>query len=289
MARYFQKIASVIAWRETIPPATSFVARPLTRGEQLEITDLRIRFKVERSLAKTPNQADLWISNLAESTRADLEVKPLAVQLNAGFDGEARLLFDGDLRFGMSEQDGPTWTTLMQLGDGDRAYANARVNRSYKDGTTYRTVLTDVAHSMGVELPKRLATDPALDAQFLTGASVAGYSRDVLSEVLPFGYHWSFQNGNLEILRDDQVSSTTAILIDKDHGLIGSPKFGSPPRSGKPPHVTVKCQINPELVPGCLVELVSRAKSGFFRAEKVRHLGDTHGNEWRTEVEIKPM
>jgi hypothetical protein len=289
MTRYFKKIAQVIAWRETIPPATSFVTKPLTRGEQIEITDLRIKFKVERSLTKTPNQADVYIYNLAESTRADFEVKPLAVQISAGFDGEAQLLFDGDLRFGMSEQDGPTWSTLLQLGDGDRAYSNARINKSYKDGTTYRTVLTDVAHSMGVELPARLAADPALDVQFRTGESAFGYSRDVLSRILPFGYHWSFQSGNLEVLRDDQLSSTTAILVDKDHGLIGTPKFGTPPRSGKPPHVTVKCQINPEIVPGCLVNLVSRNKSGFFRAEKVRHLGDTHGNEWRTEIEIKPI
>lgn len=292
MARSFKRIAKLIAWRETIPPATSFVTKPLTRGEQLEITDLRIKFSVARSLTRTPNQADVWVYNLAESTRADLEVKPLAVQVSAGFDGEARLLFDGDLRFGMSEQEGPTWTTLLQLGDGDRAYANARINRSYKEGTSYRTVLTDVAHSMGGELPARLARDPALDRQFGAGEVASGYSRDNLSRLLgPFGYHWSLQNGMLEILRDDQVTNSTAILIDKDHGLIGTPKFGTPARSGKPPHVTVKCQINPEIGPGCLVNLVSRSKSGFFRVETARHRGDTHGGSdaWLTEAEIKPM
>jgi hypothetical protein len=291
MARQFKKIAKVIAWRETIPDvATSFHIKPLTRGQQLEITDLRIKFKVERSLTRTPNQADLYIYNLAESTRADLETKPLAVQIEAGYDGESRLLFDGDLRFGMSEQEGATWSTLLQLGDGDRTYVNARVNRSYRDGTTVRTVLKDAAQSMGFELPKRLANNPALDAQFRTGEASHGFARDALTRLLaPFGYHWSIQNGQLEVLRDEEVSSTLAILVDKDHGMIGTPKFGAPPRSGKPPHVTVKMQLNPEVFPGCLIKLASQAKTGFFRAEKVRHRGDTHGPEWLTEVEIRPM
>jgi hypothetical protein len=278
----FNRTAKIIAWRETMTP-----------GEQLEITDLRIKFKVERSLTKNPNQADLRIYNLAEATRVDLETKPLAVQITAGYDGENHLLFDGDLRFGMSELNDATWESLLQLGDGDRTYANARVaSRSYRPGTTVRTILTDVARSAGAVLPKRLGQDPLLDTPYDAGYAAHGFVRDQLDNLLAsYGYQWSIQNGQLEVLRDDQVAGADAILIDKDHGMIGTPKFGSPPRSGKPPHMTVSKQLDTGIFPGCTVSLKSRDKSGLFRAERVRHIGDNKiGNmDWRTEVELKPL
>src|SRR5690348_16184447 len=118
MDRLFKKIAKVTCWRDTIPTdATSYTVKQLTPGQQLEITDLRIKFSVERSLTPTPNQCDVWHSNLAQATRADLTTKPLSVQVDAGYDDVARLLFVGDLRFGRSKQDGPSWTTLLQSGD----------------------------------------------------------------------------------------------------------------------------------------------------------------------------
>lgn len=289
--RLFKKIVKVSAWRETIPTnPTQFVTEQLVPGEQLDITDLRIHFKVRRSLHKTPNQSDIYISNLADASRADLETKPLSVQLEAGYDGVARLLFIGDLRFGMSEQKGPTWETLLQVGDGSREYSHARVNRSYRPGTTVRTILRDAAASMGLTLPKNLESDPALDRQFITGTISHGPVRDELSRLLaPFGYHWSVQNGILRVLRDEEVSSLTALPIDQDHGMIGTPQYGSPPRSGKPPHVKVKCLLYPELTPGDVVQLTSKSKKGLYRLERVDHEGDSHGSSWFTECELQPF
>lgn len=292
MDRLFKKIAKVTCWRDSVPTdATSYTVKQLTPGQQLEITDLRIKFHVDRSLTRTPNQCDVWISNLAQATRADLTTKPLSVQLDAGYDDVARLLFVGDLRFGMSKQEGPSWTTLLQSGDGARTYANSRVNRSYRSGTTVRTVLKNAAASMGLALPKSLDSDTTLDRQFVGGTISNGPARDELTRLLaPFGYHWSIQNGALRVLKDDEVFSTVAIPVDEDHGMIGTPEFGSPPRSGKPPHVHVKMLLYPEVLPGDVVKVTSKAisGSGLFRVERVRHRGDTHAKDWYTELEILP-
>lgn len=289
--RLFKKIAKVTVWRDKIPTSpTSYVSKQLVPGQQLEITDLRIRFRVERSLTKTPNQADIYLYNMAAATRTDLETKPLTVQLDAGYDDVARLLFIGDLHFGMSQQQPPDWETLLQVGDGDRAYNHARCNRSYPAGTTVRTVLQNAASSMGLTLPKNLDSDPALDTKFVRGSASHGPVRDELTRLLaPYGYHWSVQNGKLQVLRDDEVSSVNPRPIDQDHGMIGSPEFGSPPKSGKPPHMRVKMLLYPELTPGDLVQLTSISKNGKFRIEKVRHSGDTHGDDWTTEIEIQPF
>lgn len=294
MDRLYRKIAKASVWRDTIPSEpTSYVVNQLVPGQQLDITDMRIRFRVDRAIVRTPDQCDLQITNLEQSVRQDLTTRPLSVQLDAGYDDVARLLFVGDLHFGMSKIEGPNWTTLLQCGDGDRAYNYARVRRSYGAGTTVRTVLKDVAASMGVQLPANLGSDSTLDTQVLSGMAVHGPARDKLTHLLaPFGYHWTVQHGQLRVLRDDEVSSEFAIPIDQDHGMIGSPEYGSPPKSGKPPHVRVKMELYPEIMPGDLVQVTSEAivaGQGLFRVEKVRHQGDTHAHQWDTTIEIQPF
>lgn len=288
--RLFKRVAKVTLWREDVPASsTQYGPNQLKGNRAIEITDLRVKFKIERSLTRSPNTCDVTIYNLSAASRSDLTTRPLSVQLEGGYDGVSRLLFIGDLRYGSSKQDGPDWETLLQVGDGDRPYMYARVNRSYKKGVKPREILSDVASSMGLKLPSNLDKDANLDIPFLYGAASQGVSRDELTRLLaPYGYSWSIQHGSLRVLRDQDVSSTAAYLIDEAHGMIGSPEFSSPPRSKKPPHVNVKVQLYPELVPGDLVTLKSMSMQGNYRIERVRHEGDTYGDEWTTELELSP-
>lgn len=292
MADLNRRSVRVVTFRENVPQTpTSFVVK--RTQTTTTITDLRVQFKVRRSLTKHPNTCDVTITNLADKTRVDLETKPLLVQLAAGYGDDLRLLFNGDLRFGMTKQKDTNWETLLQLGDGDCMHRWARVNKSYAPGTPIKTVLRDVVGSMGFPLPKNIEQDPTFSQSFENGRTSHGYTRDELSKLLsPYGYHWSFQNGSLLVLRDNDVRSGSALPIGLAQGMIGTPEFGSPPRSGKPPHMTVKMLLYPELAPGMLVQLTSKVKNGLFRLEVVTHTGDTHGNgenSWTTEVEIKPV
>jgi len=290
--RFFKRIVRVTALRENVPPnPTKFVLE--RTASSLEITDLRVRFKIHRAHTKHPNQCDIIITNLATASRTNLETKPLMVQLQAGYENDAlRLLYTGDLRFGMTEQKHPDWETLMQLGDGDCTHRWSRVNKSYAPGTSVRTILRDCSRSMGLELPKDLAKDKSLDRSFAAGRTSHGPSREEMTKLLaPFGYTYSIQNGVLQVLRADQAADRTAIPIGEEFGMIGTPQFGSPPKSGKPPHMTISMLLYPELLPGHLVQLTSKVKNGLFRIETVRHEGDTHGTgvqSWTTQIEIKP-
>ncbi len=286
--RLFNKIAVIHTRRDVAVADGVFVDASLP-GET-EIADLRVQFHVKRSLTRTSNSCDVTISNLSAASRADMERKPLSVRIAAGYDGAPRLLFVGDLRFGMTKQVGPDWETMMQLGDGDRRQAVARGGKSYQPGVTVRTILVDAAKTMGFELPARLASDPTLDRQYAAGYASSGPTRDELTRLLaPLGYSHSFQNGQLQILRDDEGRSERVLDINEEMGMIGTPEFGSPPESGKPPHVTVDMLLYPELLPGDLVNLTSKIKSGRFRVENVEHEGDTHGDAWRTTAEIRPV
>lgn len=287
--RLFKRNIRITAWRESVPadPTKFEVSR---FPNQTEITDLRVQFRVRKDIRRTPNTCDVTITNLASSTRTDLETKPLNVQLEAGYDDVYRFMFLGDLRFAMTKMDGPNWHTLLQLGDADCHYRWARMNKSYGSNTSVKTIVNDAAKSMGLALPKNVQDDPALDEVFKHGELAFGPTRDQLTRFLaPYGYSWSIQNGQLRVLRDDRTHADTYKEISEEYGMIGSPEFGSPPKSGKPPHMTVNMLLYPEINPGDKVLLTSKVKTGFFRVDLVEHSGDTHGQEWNTQLELKPV
>lgn len=285
----FKRNVKVTCWRESVPnDVTKFEVNKLPN--QTEITDLRVQFHIRRDHSKHPSSCDVTITNLSQTTRADLETKPLMVQLEAGYNDVSRFMFAGDLRFAMTKMDGPNWHTLLQLADGDCHFRWARMNKSYGKNTSVKTVLRDAAKSMGMKLPKHVEDDPILNKTVGNGLTAYGPTRDVLTQHLaPYGYSWCIQDGQLSVLRDDRTHSDTYREIGEEFGMIGSPEFGSPPKSGKPPHMTVSMLLYPELRPGGKVKLTSKVKNGFFKIERVEHKGDTHGKDWTTEVELKPL
>lgn len=293
--RHYRRVYKVTAYRAKPGTPGGFVNthsdffEPLPNG--IEITKLRVQFKVEKTLDKEPNTCELQISNLAEGTRANLCKKPLIVRVDAGHeeDGGARHLFAGDLRYGWSKQDGTDWVTTLQLADGSRAFQHARVNRSYKAGTSVLTAVRDAARSMGLDLPKDVLVSDDLQRAFASGVQLYGSSADELTRLLaPFGYGWSIQNGRLSVLKDDEVNTNRALVISQDTGLLGSPEFGAPEKDGKPPTLTIRTLLYPQLTPGGMLSVQSKSVNGIFRAERVTHTGDSHGDDWVTEVEAKP-
>jgi hypothetical protein len=270
-------------------------------GNAVEITQMRVTYTVEKHLNSNPNTAEVKIYNLNENTRALFDDRPLRVYLEAGYAGENRLLFVGDVRPGSgSELEGLEWVTTLKLRDGARAYAAARVNRSYSPGTPIVSVLRDAARSMNLELPREIAASPELAAQSASGETLSGFASDELTRLLaPYGYSWSIQNGKLLVLRDEQVIPGVERVIEQPPigGMVGTPKmkFPAPTKAKKPkkskkrPQVEFKHLLDGMLVPGLRIQLRGLVLDGAFKITNLKHIGDTHGNEWTTEVEGIPV
>jgi len=291
MARLFKRACKVTIYR-TAEPGSFIASNPqffVQQPNAIEVSELRVQFKIEKSLESSPNACEVTITNANPATRAFLEKKPLVVRLDAGYDDNSRHVFTGDLRYGQSQLDGTDWNTTLQLGDGDRAYRNARVSRSYRKGTSVITALKEVATSLGLQLSGDVAASPDLQVQFASGHSLQGPARDELTRLLaPFGYHWSIETGRLQILKDQAVAPGTAFLISQDTGMIGSPDYATPERNGKPPQLKVKTLLYPELFAGAPINVNSRDVEGVFRINKLIHSGDTHDSDWTTEIEAIP-
>lgn len=285
--RHFKRTARSVLYRTDTPKDdTKYQVSQVENG--IEIEDLRFAFQIRRTLDKTPNQCQIEIANLNSDSRALVGQKPVGVQLEAGYDGVRRLLFTGDMTYSVSKLVGPNIITTIECGDGDRVYRSARASASYGKGTPVKKILRDLAQNIGQELPPNLLNDPALDRQFSNGEVVFGPLRDELTRLIaPFGYSWTLQNGKLVVLKDAETSGE--YVISEATGMIGSPEMGSPTRNGKPPNISVRCLLFPELYPGIHVRLESRFLNGSFKAVSVEHDGDTHGEAWETRLELRQL
>ena len=258
-------------------------------GNVAEIADLRMQFKIEKSLERSPNTAEITITNCNHSTRAELQKKPLIITVAAGYDGNFRHIFTGDLTNGESNLNGIDWETKIQVSDGGRAFQFARITRSYKPGTPVLTLLKDISNALGTPLTPSATQSPDFATQVATGISIQGPARDSLTRLLaPFGFHWSFQSGKLQILQDQNADPTVALVVSQDTGMIGTPEVATPNKGHGSPTLNVKMLLFPEVTPGGSIDVKSARVNGVYRVNKVTHTGDTHGSEWTTQVEAIP-
>jgi hypothetical protein len=292
-SRLFKRGARVTAYQAQPLGAGGFTAQnpgyfqPLPNA--IVIENLRVQFKIEKSITRTPNKCELTISNCAPDTRTLLQSKPTRIMLEAGYDGDLRHVITGDVRHGYSHYVDGDWETVVELADGDRAYRYAAVSRCFPKGTNVVTALAYAASTMGLQLSSDIAASSDLRAQFATGRTLQGPARDELTRLLaPYGYHWSIQDGQLRILKDQNAAPGTAFLIAQSTGMIGSPEYAIPDKAGQPPQLKAQSLLYTDLTGGAMAQVQSEQINGFFRLNKITHDGDTHGDPWTSSIEASP-
>jgi hypothetical protein len=292
--RLFKRNAQLLVYAQStnlVGSNTAFFSQG-QNGVLIE-SPLRILFEVKKTLAKTPNSCTVTMRNLAPSTRAALQDKPLYAVLSAGYDGVNQQLFAGNIMHAVSTLKAPLWETKIQLGDGGRAYAYAYHSKSYKPGVTVYQVLSDAAQTMGLPLPSEIKQTPELRQPLPSGLSLNGFTRDTLTTVLaPYGYNWSVQDGRLVVLRDGQLRSSEAYVIDQSAGMIESPELSVPKKVGDPVELTVKTLLYPGLSVGSLIQLKSDTINGQFRIKELEAKGDTRAvgsSSYYTQTKATPI
>lgn len=260
--------------------------------ESLVIEQLRMQFAIELQLGGDPNTCDITITNLNADSRAWLQRKGVHAILDAGHDGEYRQLFRGDLRSTAPIRTATDRDVLLQLGDGARAYRYARVSRSFREGTPIRDLVSEAAAAMQLPLSADVLDRVEFDKRLVLGDVVQGLAKDELTRLLaPLGYTWSIQRGVLQILNQTDVRGDQALVFDTgvDSGVIGSPSLRPGKLGSGRPSLAMQVLLRPDVVPGARIEVRSVDVQGHFKIEKVRHTGDTHGQDWTTEIDAKQL
>jgi hypothetical protein len=286
------------------------------------IEKLRMSFSIEKSLTETLNTSTIRIYNLSPSSRKLVEAPNNAVILKAGYtrDIGAVTIFVGIVRRSLTTRQGPDWVTELELDDGLIAYRDSKYTATFQPGASGIAVLRQVADQFG--LPVMKLPDGLQDKIYPNGFAFVGRVRDAMNKVCNYlGCEWSIQNQEIQILKKGGARERTALVISQDSGMIGSPELEAKTMSdklaakqgittnsdgvvtrqsdrltisGKPAKDRLEVQgykvnmfLQPTTLPGDIVEVKAEGIDNFFKVEKVTHQGDTHGNEWVTEVSIR--
>jgi hypothetical protein len=250
---------------------------------------LRFAFSVVKTNDRAPNTASLTIYNLNETHRKGLaKGQPLIIE--AGYVGGTSVIFSGDITNVDSTKDTVDWVTTVESGDGATGLSSGRLNKSYSPNADLRTVIKDLTKSLrlgignvdqkmsSVELRKQLTA-------FAKGVVLSGSAAESLNKVLvSAGFQWSVQDGKLQILEKDGATIETVVVLNAASGLIGSPEVGQA-KGKQMAVVSFKSLLQGGIKPGRRVKIESLTAKGLFRAEKVTHSGDTHGQNWYTDGE----
>jgi hypothetical protein len=279
-----------------------------TDGTGIDIEDLRIYFKVTKTIGRTPNTATIKIYNLSPDTEALVKGEFDEVLLDAGYDGATRGLFRGNIRYVEGYPEQAERILQLDCGGNDADFQNATVNISLAAGSTTNQLIDHLVSSFSTVKKGTIAIK---DRKHLRGRVLSGMTRDALDRIaLDHDAHWSFQDGVLHIIPVASVLPNEAVVITAETGMLSVPE-----RTDK--GIKVNCLLNPLIVPNGKIQLDNndfrdrvrkqrlklpgakphtgaKAKQshklsgldpdGLYKVLRVEHEGDTRADKWASEV-----
>jgi hypothetical protein len=270
-------------------------------GEGLDLSGLRIVFKVKKSDAQTPNTAEIRVYNLAESTAKQIREEFKTITLQAGYEANFGVIFAGNIkqvRFG--RESGTDTYIDIAAGDGDDAYNYAVVNTTLAAGATQEAQIQAAAGALSERgVGQGFIADTGTQA-LARGKVMYGMARDYLRQSAEASETtWSVQDGKLQFVKLTEVLPNQAVLLNSKTGLIGTPELTNE-------GLKARCLLNPLLKIGVRVKIdeadvaeaklpstgqkaptnaaASTAQDGVYRLLVVEHGGDTFGNDWYSDL-----
>lgn len=287
-------------------------------GRGVKITDLRVSFSIEKGATRSPNKCTCRIYNLNKTSRDLVQVIGNVLILKAGYaqDKGALTIFTGTVTRYITIMEGPDRVTEIEMADGLLEFQDTKASIEFGPGTLASDVLRNISGRFN--LPVR-AFPEIQPLQYPTGFYFVGRLRDAMDKVCTYlDLEWSIQNREVQVIKKGGVFKQKAIILSPDSGLIGAPetdaktmtdkaaaKLGITPdqrgvdttfRINKDGNrqerlrvlgYKVDSLLQPTIQPGGYVKLESGDINDFFRVEKLTHIGDTRGAEWKTEMVLR--
>jgi len=261
-------------------------------GEKIKIRNLRMSFQIEKTIKSDPNRATFTVYNLNENSRAKLEeAAELYLSIEAGYGDETKVIFSGDVDKIENKKTPTDWVTIVETGDGKKDLTETRLNKSYKKGTSVKTVIDDALGAF-TNLKNNGLPDGLIQSakELVTGGTFSGRSKDILDKLLgEQGLEFSVQDDEVIITEKDKATNNDIYVINPNSGLINSPaKTEEKNKEGKVVKgVTFTALLNPNLVPKQRVRVESRNITGEYTIIKINHVGDSQQGTFYTQVEAK--
>lgn len=232
---------------------------------------LAVDFDIKMSRSKTPNQGVIAIYNLSSESRQRIERDGKSIKLYAGYDGDLKMIFTGDIVFVSTSKETVDWKTEIKAGDGWRSFSQSITSRNYAAGTPIRTIVEQTARDMGIAIKE---SANILKGYIQGSITLDGRSKDAMDDiVLSAGGEWSIQDNEIQITPIRKPIDGIAIVLAADSGLLESPIITEK-------GVNIRSQLHTDLRPGKVVKLeangytIESGGTGVVDANKVHKKTD---------------
>ncbi len=267
----------------------------------LDLSELHIKFAVKRSDTMTPNSADIRVYNLEEQTALRIRKEFTKVVLQAGYEGNFGVIFQGNIKQVIIGRESATDTFIdIVAGDGDRAYNFAIVNTTIAAGSTQSDQVTA---AIGAMTPKGVTAGHLGEMppeKLPRGKVMYGNARNYLRDVAQSSdKSWSIQDEKVTFVPKKSYLPGERVVLTSKTGMIGTPNQTNE-------GVNVKCLLNPMIKIGGRIEIdnasIARYKinltvpnsaanipapltaDGVYYVLVAEHTGDNRGIDWYTSM-----
>lgn len=270
----------------------------------LDLSELRIKFAVKRSAGMTPNTADIRVYNVEEQTAIKIRAEFKTVILQAGYQGNFGVIFQGNIKQVIIGRESGTDTFIdIIAGDGDRAYNYAVVNETLAKGSSQSDQINSAIKAMSkLNVTKGFVSETPTQT-LARGKVLYGQAKNILKNCAnSSNADWSIQNEQVNFLHTRAFLPNEAVVLTSTTGLIGTPQQTNE-------GVNCKCLINPLIKIGARIKIdnksIERLKinlsitdpkqiansipapltaDGVYYVLVVEHAGDTRGNDWYSNL-----
>ena len=274
-------------------------------GSALDLSDLRIVFDIRRGDTQTPNSARVRIYNVSETTKQRIEYEFSRIVLQAGYEGNFGIIFDGTIKQVRRGRDSQTDTYLdITAADGDSAYNFAVMNTTLAAGSTSADHVAAACTAMNPYGVTQGYVPPLPTNPLPRGKVMFGMARDFLAQIARTAQTvWSIQDGRVVLIPETSYMPGEIPVITSETGMVGLPEQT---QNG----ISIKMLLNPSIRIGTLLKIDNRSvqlrerslnvkqqpdeafisegnrlqDDGYYYVMIASHSGDTRGNEYYTEV-----
>lgn len=273
--------------------------------DALDLSDLRFIFRIKRGDTQTPNTLHVRVYNVAEQTALRTMKEFTRVVLQAGYEGNYGIVFDGTIIQVRTGRENQTDTYVdITAADGDSGYNFGFVNQTLAAGATMRDVVDASMKAMEKKGVTRGYMAFLTEQRLARGKVMFGLARKFMEGVARTTQSvWSIQDGKAVLWPETSYNPGDIPVISPQTGLVGQPEQTS---NG----ITARMLLNPSVKIGTLIWLKNEAiqlygyspdikqqsengniemqsalnDDGLYYVMLAEHWGDTRGNDWYTEV-----
>lgn len=235
-----------------------------------------ISFNADKSTDKSLNKMNVRVFGLSESNQLAIvknaqEKKNFEVSLKVGYVGSIETIFKGYVNIGERSRQGADLPITMECIDGGFDARFSFTSKTVQGKSPIDAILED--------MPNIRKGKITTQKKLIRPRVLVGNSWKLIRENLN-GEQYFIDNGQLNILKSNEVINSFVPVVQASTGLLSTP-------SREESKVTFQTTMNPSLKVGGLCELNSiyaPALNGIYKINTIGYDGEYNGSSWMQTV-----